>query len=480
MFRTLVVTITLVILPVTALAQKSGPPACGPWITTVDLITIGPGEHLFSRMGHSALLVFKFRKDSKRCLAEAKKLAAQAKADPTRAQALAEQAAALIKAGKEYSATVYNYGDADFDAGDFEWKFLRGTVKFFLSKTESLPGFIELYARSNRSMTHRRLNLSSAQVAKVAAALDENVKPQNREYPYHHMEAGCATKIRDLLDRELGGIIRKQFQGKPHPLTARGIGRKHLAGHPGAEIFSDLFMGRLHDRPFDKFYAMFHPLALEEYLQQVMVPDPSGSGAKVPLLDAKVSTFLTRRCGPTGEGAAAKDAGPKPDCSPMRGEGRTLVHLAYLLMAILLGVGIWAFLGQPGQPMRAGVWLLIWSLPMSIASLAMVVGALASTVSEGRVNELMLAFPVTDLILVGVGFRWYLGRGHAGKLLRGYALVRLAMVALALILHALGVFYQEPRAMVFLALLCTAGLMAFTRRFPLEPQKDAEEESDDD
>ena len=479
MFRYSVIALALFTFPLHAFADKPKLPPCGPWVTTVELITIGPGEHLFSRMGHSALLVFKFRKGSKRCLKRAAKLVAEAKADPTRAQELSQRAAALQKAGKEYKATVYNYGDADFDADDFEWQFLRGTVKFFLSKTESLPGFIELYGRSNRSMTHRRLNLSEAQVKKVAAALEENVKPQHRAYPYHHMEAGCATKIRDLLDRELGGIIREQFAGKPHPLTARGYGRKHLAGHPGAEIFSDLFMGRLHDRPFDKYYAMFHPDALEEYLQQIKVPDPAGSGVKVPLLDPKVSTFLTRRCGPAaGEGVVARDPGPAPDCSPMRGEGRSLIHLAYLLMAVLLGVGVWAFLGQPRKPMRAGVWLLIWSIPMGVSALAMVVGALASTVIEGRVNELMLAFPVTDLALMVVGFRWYLGRGYAGKLLRGYALVRLAMVGLALVLHALGVFYQEPRVMVFVALVCTAGLVVLTQRFPqeLEPDSDSEED----
>ena len=456
MRRLLVVVFVLSLVPLDALADEQVKPGeCGEWITTIDLLTIGPGEHLFSRMGHSALMVFSFRRDARRCSKDARALLRQARADPTRARELEQRARALAKKAKEMQSTIYNYGDADFDAGDFEWQFLRGTVKFRVSKAGSLQGFMDLYGRSNRSMTLQRLNLTPAQVKSVAAALEQNMRPENRYYPYHHMEAGCATKIRDLLDKELGGLLRKQFESQTHPMTARDYGRAHLAGHLGGEIFSDLFMGRLHDRPMNKFYAMFHPDALAEYLQQVKVPDPAGSGGKVSLLTPVMSTLLKRKCPPGFE-----------VCPPASGQGRSLIHLAYLMIALLLGLGLYALRGQPDDPRGAGVWLLLWSVPMGLAALAMVVGALASTVIEGRVNELMLSFPVTDLALVAVGFRWYRGRGHAGRLLRGYALARLAMVVLALMLHATGVLYQEPRVMVLLALVATAGLVLFTRRFP--------------
>ena len=221
MHRLLPFIFVLSLSPLDALADdKVKPGEGGPWITTIDLITIGPGEHLFSRMGHSALMVFTFREDAQKLREQAATLVRQAKADPTRAQELRHKALALSKKGKEYKATVYNYGDADFDAEDFEWRFLRGTVQFRISKSESLPGFIEMYARSNRSMTHQRLNLSAAQVKRVAAALEKNLLPANRYYPYHHMKAGCATKIRDLLDAKLDGVIRKQFESQAHPMTA--------------------------------------------------------------------------------------------------------------------------------------------------------------------------------------------------------------------------------------------------------------------
>ena len=427
--------------------------AGGVWVTTIDLLTIGPGEHLWSRMGHSALMVFTFRKDAEKIRGQVKALRARAKADPTLAQELSRQAAALEKRGKLYKATIYNWGDADFDASDFEWQFLRGTIKFRISRTDTLPGFVELYARSNRNMVHQRLNLTAAQVKRVSAALERNLLPQNRYYPYHHMGAGCATKIRDLLDRELGGILRKQFDSQPHPLTARDYGRRHLAGHLGAELFSDLFMGRLHDRPFSKYYAMFHPEVLAEYLQQVQVPDPKGSGDSVPLLTPVMSTLCKRQC----------PAGVK-SCPPTHGEGRSLIHLSYLWIALLVVLGVFAYRAARRSPTMAGGWLLLWTIPMGLAALAMVVGALASTVIEGRINELMLSFPVTDVALIVVGVRWYRGKAVAGKLLRIYAMARLAMVLLALVLHGTGVFYQEPRIMLLLALVATSGLVVLTRR----------------
>jgi hypothetical protein len=103
---------------------------------------------------------------------------------------------------------------------------------------------------------------------------------------------------------------------------------------------------------------------------------------------------------------------------------------------------------------------------MGLASGCMVFGALVSTVTEGRINELLIAFPTTDLLLLGVAIRWLRGRAVAGKLLRGYAIVRLALVLLALAGHAAGLLHQEPRVLVVMALVCTALLLVITRRFP--------------
>ena len=272
------------------------------------------------------------------------------------------------------------------------------------------------------------------------------------------MTAGCGTKIRDLLDQVLKGSIREKLEPQTDPQTAREVGRKCFAGHLGAEIFNDLFMGRLHDVPQSKYFAMYSPPLLSRYLQEVQVKDPKGGKGLVPL--ASAPTSLYKRKGR----------------SPLAGEGRTLIHLAYVWIAVLLCLGVYVLVGQPSRPRRAGVWLLFWALPMGLSAITAVVGALASTVIEGRVTELMLVYPLTDVALIGVGIRWYRGGGVAGGLLRKYAWLKLGLALLSLLGHATGVLFQEPRILVLMALVCAGFLVIITHRFPLPGEEERAEQ----
>jgi hypothetical protein len=410
-----------VLLVTTLLAPSAARAAdAGEWESSIHLVTMGPGDHLFMRFGHSALMVLKLKKGTKR-----------------------------------YESTVYNYGDADFDAPGFAWDFFRGTVKFRVSVVGSLNQMVTTYARLNRTVIHQRLALTDAQVRRVVAALEHDIRPENRYYDYHYLRASCATKIRDLLDRAVGGTIRAQLDRQQDPHSVRHYARLGYAGHVGAEVANDLFMGRLHDGPQSKYFSMYLPERLSTHLRSVMVPDPRGGPKKVPLAEPTQTLFKRR-----GPPATA-------------GQGRTLIHLGYLWIALVVGLGLYALRGQPDHPRRSGAWLMLWALPLGIAALMMVFGAVVSTVTEGRINELMLCYPVTDVVLIGVAVRWLRNRGTAGRLLRGYALVRLGLVVLALLGHALGVLHQEPRVLVVLALVSAALLVAITRRFPLPERRTA-------
>jgi Domain of unknown function (DUF4105) len=388
------------------------------WVTTVDLLTMGPGDHLYMRFGHTALMVMQRRPGT-----------------------------------KTWTSKVYNYGDADFGASGFSWRFFRGTVKFFISEMGHINKVVTLYAHMNRTSTQQRLALTKTQARELAHALERAARPENREYRYHHLEAGCASKVRDLLDQVLGGVIRKKLDQQTDLNTIRHYARRGYAGHIGAEIANDMWMGRMHDAPQTKYYAMYLPRLLSRYLQEVKVPDPTGSGKLVPLVGAPHVLF--KRLGPP----------------PTHGPGRTLIHLSYLLIVLLLGLGIWAWRGAPEHPRRAGAWLLIWALPMGLASACMVFGALVSTVIEGRINELLIVYPPTDLALIAVGLRWVRGRGTAGGLLRSYALIKVGLVVLALIGHAAGILYQEPRVMLVLALVSSVLLVLITRRLTAPGRK---------
>lgn|GEM_PF-2346237 len=396
-------------------ATQTAPPTATPAATrtSIALLTMDLGNHLWNRFGHSAILVVK--------------------KDPNK---------------KKAWTRVYNWGDADFQDPWFPYYFLRGEAQFRLSIVGTLSKTVTKYARANRTVYHQQLNLTDDQVAAVVASLKENYKPSKRYYRYHHREQSCGTKVRDLLDTVVGSAIRDQMASKQDADTDRGYGRLGFAGHIAAEIFNDLFMGRLHDQPMNKYYAMHLPMQMMSYLTEVMIADPKGSKALVPL--ASAPQILFKRQGPPATA----------------GKGRTLIHLSYIYLGFMLFFGIISYFSQPTHPRRAGLWLMFWAFPMGLAAIIMVVGFAASTVAEGRYNELMLAFPPTDILLVGVAWRWLRKRAYAGKYLRTYAKLRVLMVLVCLGFHATGIFYQEPRILVFVGLVCTVGLLALSHRFP--------------
>src|SRR5690606_32531152 len=90
--------------------------------------------------------------------------------------------------------------------------------------------------------------------------------------------------------------------------------------------------------------------------------------------------------------------------------------------------------------------------------------AIISSVTEGRINELLLVLPPTDLVLLLVALRWSQGRLWLPRWLRTYAWVRLGVVLLVLVGHATGILIQQPRVVVVLTLLSTSLLGAILQR----------------
>jgi hypothetical protein len=380
----------------------------------IHLITIGDGEHLLTAGGHTALMVAGLRDGAP---------------DPT-------------------NTLVYNFGDADFDDPALPLRFLQGEADFRLAVVGSLQEAVDDYGvRQARDVWRQKLNLTPDEAKEVAERLAVGALPENRSYRYHHFKATCTTKIRDLLDEATDGALRRSLADVPaEPETFREVQRMLFRKHHMVALGGDLIFGRIHDHPLDKYTAVVDPPRFMEYIQDVQVPAPEG-GTR-PLAEPPV--------------ALIEYLGPQVVEMPS-----ITTPLLTILAMLLLGVGgLRAYRRLPAQTRGAGLWLLVYPLLSGLLGALLLAIFLFAGVDELRENENILVFPATDLVLVVLGARWLRRplRDGERRLLRGYAVARLALIGLVVALHVVGVFYQRPWIFVALSLLYSGGLLALARR----------------
>jgi hypothetical protein len=324
----------------------------------IELYTMGQGEHLFERFGHAAICVVHDRAPER--------------------------------------TLCYNYGTTDFGSPPEElgWDFLRGRARFWVS-VWPLQRMLDSYAGDDRSIWRQRLPLSSQQVAQIARALEHDAKEENRYYLYHHFFDNCSTRVRDVIDRAVGGALERNAR-EPHPLTFREIGRRGLAETPLALVLGDLLVGREADRRPSEFEAMF-------------IPD---------VMRAEVLATL---------GAAPEQLYVRQGRAFRRDPPHNAPWQIALAVVVSLPLALAKSLRRAVQPALIVTGILLGTIGSAVWLVAVV-----SSVPELRGNELLALLWPTDLALGAFGPRWRLR----------YAKLRLAVLLSASVLSVIGVLRQ--------------------------------------
>lgn len=215
------------------------------------MLTFGPGDQTFSKFGHDALWVHDPRKPPER------------------------------------RDLVFNYGTFRFDSPWLILDFLKGRLSYWLS-VSTLERTLASYEEQNRSVRVQELALTSEQVQAVTAFLYENVKRENAYYRYDYYRDNCATRIRDVLDRHLGGQLSAASRA-PAGLTYRDHTRRLTVDDPLLFLALDLALGRLVDRPISEWEEMFLPERVEAKL------DVLAGAAGSPLVRRRFALFEADR-----------------------------------------------------------------------------------------------------------------------------------------------------------------------------------------
>jgi hypothetical protein len=177
----------------------------------ITLLTVAPGDDIYSIFGHSALRVNDPANRLDRC---------------------------------------YNYGTFDFDEPNFLGKFLRGRLLYFLD-LEPYRRFEYGNLQDRRPMQEQWLNLDSVQRQRLFSLLQENALEANRYYLYDFFYDNCSTRIRDIVSETFFHQVvfdSSSTSAATPGRTMRQLLRPYLASLPWTGFGIDILIGWPADR----------------------------------------------------------------------------------------------------------------------------------------------------------------------------------------------------------------------------------------
>ena len=189
-------------------------------LSKLSLLTVGTGEDLASKFGHSAIRI----------------------QDPT--------------LGID---EVYGYGTYNFEDPNFYLNFVRGKLDYTISRM-SFNHFERGYQIEQRWVKEQVLDVNLEQKKDIISFLETNLLPQNRLYKYDFLFENCATKIPEVFEETLGPALQFNYSHLEHQYTFRQLIHQNLVVNSWSNFGIDLALGSVIDRKATPYEHLFLPL----------------------------------------------------------------------------------------------------------------------------------------------------------------------------------------------------------------------------
>ncbi|MFN2566962.1 MAG: DUF4105 domain-containing protein [Gemmatimonadaceae bacterium] len=220
---------------------------------TVYVVTLGQGDQVWERYGHNALWI----RDDARGTNE-----------------------------------TYNWGIFDASGPDFILRFVRGRMRYWMESVD-IGQVLAFYRAANRSITVQRLTLTPAQALALRDFAEWNEREENKYYWYDYFRDNCSTRLRDAVDRALGGALKTATSNTMTPNTYRSESVRLMEGMPLTQMGIAVGLGPLADRPLTAWEEMFVPMRMRDRLREVRVRRPDG--AVTPLVAEERQLYTASR-----------------------------------------------------------------------------------------------------------------------------------------------------------------------------------------
>jgi hypothetical protein len=361
----------------------------------VSLITYGPGETYWERFGHDAI---------------------------------------EIRDTVSGEAVNFNYGVFDFDESGFLFNFARGRMHYLMDAAHSEDDE-RYYIETGRSVTRQRLAFTPEQATALRDYLLWNLRPENVRYDYDYYVTNCSTRVRDALDKALGGILKTALQTKPGGMTYRQQTARLMSNQSWLMLILDLGLGPYADQPLNAWQESFLPMVLQRELADIKTGDSHSL-----VIDEQVLS-PNRLQSP-------------PDNAP---DLRLPLAIAGLVLAALFIAlqRVWPI----GYALFASLYLL---LAGAVGVILLILWLGTAHHSAWANANLLLFNPLAWLLFASV---WRARRGvPASRFANGVLVVQLVAALLAIGLHLLPGIVQQNQPWLLFALPCWLALASTLRR----------------
>ncbi|HEY7029499.1 MAG TPA: DUF4105 domain-containing protein [Gemmatimonadales bacterium] len=378
--------------------SRFSPPALPPYRPprtelSISVLTMGSGGEVWERFGHNAI---------------------------------------VVEDHQQGTSVAYNYGMFSFRQENFLLRFIQGRMNYWMAGFDTDLD-VARYRAAQRSVWRQELNLPPAQRVALRDFLVWNSRDENKFYRYDYYRDNCSTRVRDALDKAVGGAIKAQTSALPAGTTFRFHTQRLTTNDIPMYTAMQIATGRGADEPLSAWEEMFLPFKLREHLRTVRVPDDSGH--MVPLVKSEETLYES-------------NAFPVLDAPP-----RWIPN--YLIVGLVLGVGLavsgalsarsgWARVGFGALSLTwtwvtgivgtllAGMWAFTDHViarrnenVLQFSVLALAVAILLIPVLRGK------SWPVRSARALALGMALLSVAGLVGKILPGWIQANGQLVALA-------------------------------------------------
>jgi opacity protein-like surface antigen len=365
----------------------------------VSLITYGPGETYWERFGHDAI---------------------------------------ELRDSASGEAISFNYGVFDFNEANFFLNFARGRMHYLM---DAAPSNVDesYYVEAGRSVTRQQLAMTAEQAGALRDFLLWNLRPENAGYNYDYYVDNCTTRVRDALDKALGGVIKTQLSARTGGMTFRQQTSRLMSAQAWLMLVMDLGLGPYADQPLSAWQESFLPEVLQLQLREVRVDN--GHGGLQPLLQSEQLVSPNRLDVPP---AAAPDL-------------RLPLGLAGLSLGVLI------VLTRRWWPLGYALLGMLYLLCAGIIGLVLLTLWTLTTHHSAWNNANLLLFnPLAFLLLPTL---WRSRRGFAAsRFMDGVIALQLLASMIAVLLHLLPGTVQQNQPWLLFALPCWLALAWSLRR----------------